>query len=526
MGQNVSKVLSSPPLTLRDCLSNGQIDPSRYYVYRRRLDVCMKGNNRDDDNKRRKRKRQDMQIQQSVKRTRSRSVKRHRLIVRDKDGSLREIKPEDTLWYLLYVAYPPMSKRMHKIFRLRFRLPYASFMTLSNDISIHPIFARWTRCDATGSSPSNIKLLILGCLRYMGRAWTLDDVYEANGISINTNRDFMLCFIEYGSTVLYRKWVLDPTLNRDVSEQERIFQQAGFDGCIGSSDATHIPMLKCPHWAQIAHKGFKLSVPARTYNATVDHSRRILGSTMGHPGTWNDKTLILFDELICNVKNGKIPNDYTFTLKERNERGQIVEALYEGVWFMVDNGYLSWSCTVPPDSNGTTYDVIRFSEWLESMRKDVECVFGIMKGRFCILRYGLRFHSLAACDKMWLTCCSLHNMLLEVDGLDKNWENGVRSDWERMHSNSIRNLPFAIQRLNRHIESQSDESETETLEEQDEIDESMTTSQLCKKYTVGGKRLVSKMPLKLFKKCLVDNFDIRFKDNDIVWPSRIRKPNY
>ena len=121
---------------------------------------------------------------------------------------------------------------------------------------------------------------------------------------------------------------------------------------------------------------------ARTYNATADHSIRILGSTMGHPGTWNDKTLILFDEFICNVKNVKTPNDYTFTLKEINERGQIVEALYEGVWFMVDNVYLSWSCTVPPDRNGTTYDVIRFSEWLESMRKDVECVFGIMKVGF------------------------------------------------------------------------------------------------------------------------------------------------
>ena len=61
---------------------------------------------------------------------------------------------------------------------------------------------------------------------------------------------------------------------------------------------------------------------------------------------------------------------------------------------MVDNGYLSWSCTVPPDNNGLTYKDIRFSEWLESMRKDVECLFGIMKGRFTILRYELRFHSI------------------------------------------------------------------------------------------------------------------------------------
>ena len=77
---------------------------------------------------------------------------------------------------------------------------------------------------------------------------------------------------------------------------------------------------------------------------------------------------------------------------------------------MVDNGYLSRPYTVPPDNNGLTYNVIRFSEWLESMRKDVECLFGIMKGRFTILRYGLRFHSIDQCDKMWLTCCALHNM--------------------------------------------------------------------------------------------------------------------
>lgn len=29
-----------------------------------------------------------------------------------------------------------------------------------------------------------------------------------------------------------------------------------------------------------------------------------------------------------------------------------------------------------------------------------------------------------------MTCCALHNWLLDIDGLDANWENGVRSDWE------------------------------------------------------------------------------------------------
>ena len=91
----------------------------------------------------------------------------------------------------------------------------------------------------------NVGFLLLGCLRYIGRAWTLDDICEANGISISTNRLFLLSFIEYGSSVLYKKWVIDSTINRNVNEQESIFRMAGFNGCIGSSDGTHIPMLKC-----------------------------------------------------------------------------------------------------------------------------------------------------------------------------------------------------------------------------------------------------------------------------------------
>ena len=121
-------------------------------------------------------------------------------------------------------------------------------------------------------------------------------------------------------------------------------------------------MLSCPLWASNSHKGFKLNLPARTYNVTVDHCRRILGSTSGHPGSWNDKTLVLFDELITQVKDGQIPNDFIFKLLEKDNKGKVVEVPYKGVWFMVENGYISWSCTVPPNNNATRYDTIRFSE--------------------------------------------------------------------------------------------------------------------------------------------------------------------
>ena len=44
--------------------------------------------------------------------------------------------------------------------------------------------------------------------------------------------------------------------------------------------------------------------------------------------------------------------------------------------------------------------------------------------------------------------------------------------------------------------------------------------QLCRGYTRNGYRLVNKMPMDLFKLCLVNHFDIRFQRNDIKWPTR------
>ena len=80
---------------------------------------------------------------------------------------------------------------------------------------------------------------------------------------------------------------------------------------------------------------------------------------MGHPATWNDKTILLFDPLICNVKDGVIPDNFKFILFERNLERNSIKVPYIGVWFMVDNGYLSWSCTVPQIKNGTIYEEIK-----------------------------------------------------------------------------------------------------------------------------------------------------------------------
>ena len=231
---------------------------------------------------------------------------------------------------------------------------------------------------------------------------------------------------------------------------------------------------------------------------------------------------MLFDDLICNVNDGNLHNDYEFRLYERDCNDNIIEVCYKGVWFIVDNGYLNWSCTVPPIKDATSYERIRFSERLESMRKDVKCAFGILKGRWAILRYGLRFGSIKQCDKLWLTCCALHNKLLFVDGLDKCWEEGVASHWEKINEKYKKNATqtsFAVSRLGRKFYNGEINTENEFKHTS-----ASPSSDCFKKYTANGKRIVSKMPLSLFQNCLFNHFDIRFKQNDICWPQSNRKP--
>ena len=48
----------------------------------------------------------------------------------------------------------------------------------------------------------------------------------------------------------------------------------------------------------------------------------------------------------------------------------------------MDGGYLNWSSLICPFKNTMSVKDTRWSKWAESMRKDVECAFGILKGNY------------------------------------------------------------------------------------------------------------------------------------------------
>ena len=272
------------------------------------------------------------------------------------------------------------------------------------------------------------------------------------------------------------------------------------------------------------HLGYKLKSTARTYNLTVNHRRRILGTTKGHPARFNDKILVTFDDFVKSLRDGKYNDEYDFELLDFDENRNVIRVKYKGCYLIVDNGYLDWSVTVPPLKTTDLYSYLRFSNWLESMRKDVECAFGILKGRWRCLRYGIRLHGIEGCDKIWLTCCALHNYLLEVDGLHDQWRNGVKSFYETEIDDST-NLPFALKRL-----AKPNQERTYDLSKvgygNDVVRTVNEEINVGTKYNLDQNKVhnVKDLSLHQFRMKLITHFNIAFMHKKIVWPCQIKKP--
>ena len=155
--------------------------------------------------------------------------------------------------------------------------------------------------------------------------------------------------------------------------------------------------------------------------------------------------MVWFDRFITQIRSARSNlQDNAFELLARGRGGEVIMVMYKGVYVIVDNGYLNWSCTVPPFTVTSNVDEIRWSKWLESMCKDVKCTFGILKGRWHILKAGVRIHGVDGVDDVWLACCALHYWLLDIDGLNGAWSMGAWRAHERLGGTDGRHLDMDL----------------------------------------------------------------------------------
>jgi hypothetical protein len=145
----------------------------------------------------------------------------------------------------------------------------------------------------------------------------------------------------------------------------------------------------------------------------VDHCRRIHHVSKPFYGTTNDKKVMQNDTYPCDLINNRVHRERVF--QTYNSLGQLSK--WQGAWLLTDNGYGRYMSLQCPDHHATDHDEVMFAEWLESMRKDIECTFGILKSRFRILKNAIRLYFEDDIEDLFRTCAVLHNILLQFDGL-------------------------------------------------------------------------------------------------------------
>jgi hypothetical protein len=141
---------------------------------------------------------------------------------------------------------------------------------------------------------ASIRAMVLGSLRYLGRGFKFDDLEEATFISESSHRFFVHEFIQIGSTLLFDRWVCMLSIHKEIMDCMCEFNQPGFPGCISISDAMHNIHEKCHSQLKNLLLGAKSSMDTKAFNIVFNNRQKVLNTTVGLPGRWNDKTVTLF----------------------------------------------------------------------------------------------------------------------------------------------------------------------------------------------------------------------------------------
>ena len=121
-----------------------------------------------------------------------------------------------------------------------------------------------------------------------------------------------------------------------------------------------------------------------------------------------------------------------------DEDGIEKEKTHFGYYYICNDGYHLWETLIPPYKHQIDgLDEMNWSHNIESVWKDIECVFRILKKRFLFLKNPIWIYHQEEIDRLFVTCCVLYNIILKYDGY-KNWEEII------LENNECINMQYGI----------------------------------------------------------------------------------
>ena len=164
------------------------------------------------------------------------------------------------IWHHMHVVNPrPNCDKWKKLFHNLFRLPHFSYLYLLSKCE-SSIFDQWGSSKVNGHNKKEgfpIEWFVLAALHYLGRAWALDDLQEAEIINAEKIQLLIHTFIEHRSTVLHDSHVVAPKFSADLAECSKELNLSGISGCAGSTGSNlwrnivlHLPCAATSSWSQ------------------------------------------------------------------------------------------------------------------------------------------------------------------------------------------------------------------------------------------------------------------------------------
>ena len=324
--------------------------------------------------------------------------------IQEADESTLLDNTTDTIW--------DASSYDGKTFRRRFGIPYKIFHSINKDWLRHGEFRK--EGDALGQERTDSRILLLGCFRFLAKGITFDAVEELSNVSLAYFHVFFKKFVDWFPKCYNKDWIVFPSDNVGVRHVEARYASRALPGCVGSIDCVHLGWDMCPAGFQADCLG-KEGFPTLVFEVIVSYTRRIMAVTPSFFGAWNDKTVVKFDQTVTKLRTDPFYTQYSWDVVDSQGR----TSSQKGLYLICDGGYLSWQTLIPPYKHQIEGSAEgKWSKHVESLRKDVECTFGILKKRFAILKNHCRIHSKEQIEDIFRICCILHNMNHDFDGLD------------------------------------------------------------------------------------------------------------
>ncbi|XP_071688523.1 uncharacterized protein [Rutidosis leptorrhynchoides] len=175
---------------------------------------------------------------------------------------------------------------------------------------------------------------------------------------------------------------------------------------LGSLDCMHSAWKNCPYRYKGHYTRGDHGYPTIMLEVVASYDLWIWHAYFGPAGSNNDINVLNRSDLFNDLLQDTTP-PCIFSVSECN---------FNKCYYLTDGIYPEWATLVKSFKSPPTPEAAKFKRFQEVARKDTERAFGVLQGRWTIIKNSCRQFYVERIRRIMRTCVILHNMIIEDNG--------------------------------------------------------------------------------------------------------------